>query len=120
MTPCSREDRRSFARFSRQNFAHSQRIVQQRTELAARHGATSTQLALAWITHQGDEVVTLPGTKQRTYLAEPHRNQPLPDDSPRSLRSPHQQPKADTDKGEPCTSSPEPAAAPAARRHYTC
>ncbi|MFI0469672.1 aldo/keto reductase [Saccharopolyspora sp. 5N102] len=60
--------RRSFARFSPQNFAHNQRIVQQLTELAARHGATPAQLALTWIAHQGDDVVALPGTKRRTYL----------------------------------------------------
>ena len=28
------------------------------------------QLALAWLLHQGDDIVPIPGTKHRTYLQE--------------------------------------------------
>ena len=35
-----------------------------------RHGATSGQVALAWVHAQGDDVVPIPGTKRRTYLEE--------------------------------------------------
>ena len=31
---------------------------------------TPAQLALAWVLHQGDDIVPIPGTKRRTYLQE--------------------------------------------------
>ena len=31
---------------------------------------TTAQLALAWVLHQGDDVVPIPGTKRRRYLEE--------------------------------------------------
>jgi aryl-alcohol dehydrogenase-like predicted oxidoreductase len=31
---------------------------------------TAGQLALAWLLHQGDDMVPIPGTKRRTYLEE--------------------------------------------------
>ncbi|MHB8328218.1 MAG: aldo/keto reductase, partial [Acidimicrobiales bacterium] len=33
-------------------------------------GVTPSQLALAWVLAQGDDVVPIPGTKRRTYLEE--------------------------------------------------
>ncbi len=33
-------------------------------------GVTPSQLALAWVLAQGPDVVPIPGTKRRTYLAE--------------------------------------------------
>ena len=39
-------------------------------ELADAKGVSATQLALAWVLAQGDDVVPIPGTKRRTYLAE--------------------------------------------------
>ena len=33
-------------------------------------GCTPGQLALAWLLHQGDDIVPIPGTKRRTYLRE--------------------------------------------------
>jgi aryl-alcohol dehydrogenase-like predicted oxidoreductase len=37
-------------------------------DLAAAKGVTPGQLALAWVLHQGDDIVPIPGTKRRTYL----------------------------------------------------
>ncbi len=31
---------------------------------------TPAQLALAWLLHQGDDIVPIPGTKRRRYLEE--------------------------------------------------
>jgi hypothetical protein len=31
---------------------------------------TPSQLALAWVLHQGDDIVPIPGTKRRAYLEE--------------------------------------------------
>jgi len=36
--------------------------------LAETKGVSPTQLALAWVLAQGDDVVPIPGTKRRTYL----------------------------------------------------
>ncbi|PWJ53981.1 Aldo/keto reductase family protein [Quadrisphaera granulorum] len=38
--------------------------------LAAERGVTAGQIALAWLLAQGDDVVPIPGTKRRTYLAQ--------------------------------------------------
>ena len=39
-------------------------------EVAARHGCTPGQVALAWVLAQGDDVVPIPGTRRRRYLEE--------------------------------------------------
>jgi aryl-alcohol dehydrogenase-like predicted oxidoreductase len=44
--------------------------VEKVRELAAAKGATPSQLAIAWVLAQGDDVVPIPGTKRRQYLEE--------------------------------------------------
>ncbi|MDX6720661.1 MAG: hypothetical protein QOJ63_2915 [Solirubrobacteraceae bacterium] len=39
-------------------------------EVADDVGCTPVQLALAWLLHQGDDVVPIPGTKHVTYVEE--------------------------------------------------
>ncbi|MFI8363462.1 aldo/keto reductase [Streptomyces sp. NPDC085612] len=39
-------------------------------ELAEARGLTPAQLAIAWVLHQGTDIVPIPGTKRRTYLEE--------------------------------------------------
>ena len=46
------------------------KLVEAVKELAAKRGCTPGQLALAWLLHQGDDIVPIPGTKRRTYLRE--------------------------------------------------
>jgi len=62
--------RRSLPRFSAQNAALNERIVEVVRVVAARHGATPAQVALAWVLAQGDDLVPIPGTKRRRYLEE--------------------------------------------------
>ncbi|MET0237933.1 MAG: aldo/keto reductase, partial [Kibdelosporangium sp.] len=62
--------RRSMPRFTGENFDRNYAIVEALQTLAAARGVTAGQLALAWVQHQGDDVVPIPGTKRRTYLAE--------------------------------------------------
>ena len=38
--------------------------------IAAEKGCRPSQLALAWVLAQGDDVVPIPGTKQRKYVEE--------------------------------------------------
>jgi aryl-alcohol dehydrogenase-like predicted oxidoreductase len=39
-------------------------------QLAAQAGVTASQLALAWVLAQGEDIVPIPGTKRRKYLEE--------------------------------------------------
>ncbi len=45
-------------------------IVERVRALAEEKGVTAAQLALAWVQHQGEDVVPIPGTKRRKYLEE--------------------------------------------------
>ena len=66
------DDTRSarFPRFSEENFRRNVVLADRVRELAAEKGATPGQLALAWLLHQGDDIVPIPGTKRRKYLEE--------------------------------------------------
>jgi aryl-alcohol dehydrogenase-like predicted oxidoreductase len=62
--------RRGLPRFSGENFQRNLDLVEKVRELAAAKGITPGQLALAWLLAQGNDVVPIPGTKRRKYLAE--------------------------------------------------
>ena len=62
--------RRTNPRFGEQALAANLRLVDALRELAAEKGVTPGQLALAWVSAQGEDVVPIPGTKRRTYLEE--------------------------------------------------
>lgn len=62
--------RRSSPRFQGENFAKNLLLVEKVEELAADKGVTAGQLALAWVLAQGNDVIPIPGTKQRKYLEE--------------------------------------------------
>jgi len=62
--------RRSDPRFQGENFDANTRAASVVGELAAQKGATSAQIALAWLLHKGDDIVPIPGTKRRSYLEE--------------------------------------------------
>ena len=60
--------RRTNPRFDEGNFEHNLALVDVVKDVAAAHGCTPGQVALAWLNAQGDDVVPIPGTKRRTYL----------------------------------------------------
>ncbi|HEY1015415.1 MAG TPA: aldo/keto reductase [Herpetosiphonaceae bacterium] len=62
--------RRYSPRFQGENFAKNLELVAKVRELAEAKGVTPGQLALAWVLAQGEDIVPIPGTKRRTYLAE--------------------------------------------------
>jgi aryl-alcohol dehydrogenase-like predicted oxidoreductase len=62
--------RRNNPRFQGENFYANLRLVERVNELAREHDCTPGQLALAWVLHQGEDVVPIPGTKRRAYLEE--------------------------------------------------
>jgi len=62
--------RRSIPRFHGDNFASNLTLIDRVVTLAGEKGMTAAQLALAWVLHQGDKIVPIPGTKRRAYLEE--------------------------------------------------
>jgi len=62
--------RRRGPRFQGENFQHNLDLVAQVEEIASEKGVTPSQLALAWVLAQGDDVVPIPGTKRVRYLEE--------------------------------------------------
>ena len=48
-------------RFTGENLEKNKLIYARLEKLAAKHGCTLPQLALAWLFHQGDDVVPIPG-----------------------------------------------------------
>jgi aryl-alcohol dehydrogenase-like predicted oxidoreductase len=62
--------RRGDPRFQGENFDANMRAAAVVGEISADLGATPSQVALAWVLHQGDDLVPIPGTKRRPYLEE--------------------------------------------------
>ena len=62
--------RRSSPRFEGENFAKNLRMVEQIKAIAAEKGCTPSQLALAWVLAQGEDLVPIPGTSSPARLEE--------------------------------------------------
>jgi len=62
--------RRHSPRFQGKNFQRNLDLVKRIQELAAQKKCTPSQLALAWVLAQGEDIVPIPGTKRRNYLEE--------------------------------------------------
>ncbi|HEX2218300.1 MAG TPA: aldo/keto reductase [Gemmatimonadales bacterium] len=62
--------RRNTPRFQGDNFRKNLELVDRVNEIAARKKCTPSQLALAWVLAQGDDIVPIFGTKRRKYLEE--------------------------------------------------
>jgi aryl-alcohol dehydrogenase-like predicted oxidoreductase len=60
--------RRSVPRWQEENFDHNVRLVRRLEEIALRRNISTAQLALAWVLHQGDDIVPIPGTRRRDNL----------------------------------------------------
>jgi aryl-alcohol dehydrogenase-like predicted oxidoreductase len=57
-------------RYKGENFDANVRAASAVREIATRKGATSGQIALAWLLHKGQDIAPIPGTKRRRYLEE--------------------------------------------------
>jgi aryl-alcohol dehydrogenase-like predicted oxidoreductase len=62
--------RRTSPRFQGENFAKNLEVLDRVVALAEAKGVTTTQLALAWVLAQGDDVVPIPGTRRIPNLEE--------------------------------------------------
>ncbi|HEX8934190.1 MAG TPA: aldo/keto reductase [Pseudonocardiaceae bacterium] len=62
--------RRTQPRWQAGNLAENLKLVEEIRSIAAQYDATPSQVALAWVLAQGEDVVPIPGTKRRRYLEE--------------------------------------------------
>ena len=62
--------RRHSPRFQGENFAKNLAVVDQVNAIAQAKNVTASQLAIAWLLAQGEDIVPIPGTKRRQYLEE--------------------------------------------------
>jgi aryl-alcohol dehydrogenase-like predicted oxidoreductase len=62
--------RRNSPRFQGENFQKNLDLVRRVEEIAKEKGCKPSQLALAWVLTQGNDIVPIPGTKRRKYLEE--------------------------------------------------
>jgi aryl-alcohol dehydrogenase-like predicted oxidoreductase len=61
-TLTSDDFRKTVPKFQGENLAHNAKLFERVSEIAAKKGCTTSQLALAWVHHQGDDVCPIPGT----------------------------------------------------------
>ncbi|MCL7023610.1 hypothetical protein MKW94_024660 [Papaver nudicaule] len=54
--------RKNLPRFQAENLEHNKHIFEQVNKMAVKKGCTPSQLALAWVHHQGTDVCPIPGT----------------------------------------------------------
>ena len=64
------DHRRNSPRFQGENLQKNLDVVKKVEDLAGRKKCTASQLALAWVLAQADDIVPIPGTKRMKYLEE--------------------------------------------------
>ncbi|SDP79741.1 Predicted oxidoreductase [Rhodoferax sp. OV413] len=66
----AKDVRRGMPRFSPDNYAANLRLLDGLGAIARDAGCSMAQLALAWLLHQGEHVIPIPGTTSRSHLDE--------------------------------------------------
>lgn len=64
------DNRRTMPRFQGENFKENLKLVDEVKKLAAAKKATASQIALAWLLHQGKDIAPIPGTTKVKHLEE--------------------------------------------------
>lgn len=62
--------RTTIPRFEEENRALNQKLISRVRDIAQSHGATSSQVALAWLLAQAPFIVPIPGTRRTSRIAE--------------------------------------------------
>jgi aryl-alcohol dehydrogenase-like predicted oxidoreductase len=62
--------RRQHPRFQDRNLEHNVKLIERIEEIAKEKGVKPSQLAIAWLLAQGQDIIPIPGTKRRSYLEE--------------------------------------------------
>ena len=65
-----KDSRVNMPRYQGDNFYKNLGLVEKIKTLAAEKGCTASQLAIAWVLAQGEDIITIPGTKHIKYLEE--------------------------------------------------
>jgi aryl-alcohol dehydrogenase-like predicted oxidoreductase len=65
-----KDNRVHMPRFQGENFYKNLELVEKIKTLATEKGCTPSQLAIAWVLGQGEDIITIPGTKRIKYLEE--------------------------------------------------
>jgi aryl-alcohol dehydrogenase-like predicted oxidoreductase len=60
--------RRTDPRYQGANYDRNMELVAAVRSIGARHGVSAAQVALAWLLHQGPDIVPIPGAKRRATL----------------------------------------------------
>ncbi|MFP5466487.1 MAG: aldo/keto reductase [Gammaproteobacteria bacterium] len=64
----AKDIRRSMPRFSPENYASNAALLPAYNAIAAEAGCSPSQLAIAWLLHQGDDILPIPGTRSVEHL----------------------------------------------------
>lgn len=64
----TKDIRRTMPRFSPENYARNQALLPAYNAIAAEVGCTPSQLAIAWLLHQGKDILPIPGTRSVAHL----------------------------------------------------
>lgn len=62
--------RRSLPRFDDEHWENNRKLADEFANLATEKNCTPSQLSIAWLLAQGDDIIPIPGTKRRKYLEE--------------------------------------------------
>jgi aryl-alcohol dehydrogenase-like predicted oxidoreductase len=65
-----KDNRKHMPRFQGENFYKNLELVERIKTLAQQKGCTPSQLAIAWVLAQGDDIITIPGSKRIKHLEE--------------------------------------------------
>jgi aryl-alcohol dehydrogenase-like predicted oxidoreductase len=63
-----KDSRVNMPRYQGENFYKNLELVEMIKKMAIEKGITPSQLAIAWVLAQGDDIITIPGTKRIKYL----------------------------------------------------
>ena len=64
----AKDIRRTMPRFSPENYAKNAALLPAYHAIAAEVGCSPSQLAIAWLLHQGDDILPIPGTRSVEHL----------------------------------------------------
>jgi aryl-alcohol dehydrogenase-like predicted oxidoreductase len=60
--------RHDHPRFHADNMAANKKMLDAINDIASAKSCTAAQVAIAWVLHQGDDIIPIPGTKKRKWL----------------------------------------------------
>jgi aryl-alcohol dehydrogenase-like predicted oxidoreductase len=72
--------RKAMARFQGEAYVQNLGLLAKLKALAQEHGATVSQLALAWVLAQGEHIITIPGTTSTAHMLENMATREVPAD----------------------------------------